>query len=160
MSMADLASEVIEYHEAVLEESELRVEVRGDARATVDTGLVRRALSNLLSNATRYATRGSMIEVRISRVEPHEVSIGVHNRGEVIAGEHLPRLFDRFYRIDPSRANANRNHGLGLAIVAAIARMHGGKATAESSDQGTYIRFALKDVDAHGAGEAAPGSAS
>ncbi|MGQ3051935.1 MAG: heavy metal sensor histidine kinase [Roseateles sp.] len=160
MSMADLASEVIDYHEAVLEESELRVEVRGDARAAVDTGLVRRALSNLLSNATRYATRGSMIEVRILRVDPRHVSIGVHNRGEVIAPEYLPRLFDRFYRIDPSRTNANRNHGLGLAIVAAIARMHGGTATAESTDQGTFIGFTLEDVGAQGAGDASRVGAS
>jgi len=160
MSMADLAAEVIDYYEAVLEESGLRVEVRGDVRAAVDTGLVRRALSNLLGNATRYATLGSMIEVRISRIDPRHVSIGVHNCGEVIAGEHLPRLFDRFYRIDPSRTNANRNHGLGLAIVAAIARMHGGKATAESSDQGTYIGFTLEDVDTQGGSDISRGSAS
>lgn len=160
MSMADLASEVIDYYEAVLEESDLRVEVRGDARAAVDTGLVRRALSNLLGNATRYATRGSMIEVRISRIDPRHISIGVHNRGEVIASEHLPRLFDRFYRIDPSRTNSSRNHGLGLAIVAGIARMHGGAATAESTDQGTYIGFTLEDVGAHGASNASHGGAA
>lgn len=145
MSMADLAAEVVDYYEAVLEESDLRVEVRGDARAAVDAGLVRRAVSNLLSNAIRYAVPGSLIEVRIAKVDPRHVSIGVHNQGELIAAEHLPRLFDRFYRIDPSRTNADRNHGLGLAIVAAIARMHGGIAVAESTDQGTYIRFTLEE---------------
>jgi len=148
MSVADLASEVVDYYEAVLEDADLRVEVRGDARAAVDAGLVRRALSNLLGNATRYATRGSLIEVQISRVDPRHVSIGVHNQGDVIPADHLPRLFDRFYRIDPSRTNADRNHGLGLAIVAAIARMHGGTATAESTDQGTCIRFTLEDPSA------------
>lgn len=148
LSMADLATEVIEFYEAVLEEADLRVEIRGDARVAVDVGLVRRALSNLLGNASRYATRGSLIEVRIGRADHAQVSIGVHNQGEAIPAEHLPRLFDRFYRIDPSRTNADRNHGLGLAIVAAIARMHGGKAVAQSSNDGTYIRFTLEDPDA------------
>ena len=86
MSIADLAAEVADFHEFVLEEAELRVEVRGDARAAVDAGLVRRAMSNLLSNASRYATRGSLIEVRIARVDPRHVSIGVHNQGPVIPG--------------------------------------------------------------------------
>lgn len=146
MSLADLAAEVADYYEAVLEEAELRVEVLGDARAAVDAGLVRRALSNLLSNASRYAARGTLIEIRICQMDPKHVSIGVHNQGPVIPAEHLPRLFDRFYRIDPSRTNADRNHGLGLAIVAAIAKMHGGKTTAESTERGTCIRFTLEDL--------------
>lgn len=146
MSMADLAAEVVDYYEAVMEDADLRVEVSGDARAAVDAGLVRRAISNLLSNASRYAAKGTLVEVRIHRVDFKHVSIGVHNQGPVVPAEHLPRLFDRFYRIDPSRTNADRNHGLGLAIVAAIAKMHGGKATAESTDQGTYIRFTLEEV--------------
>ena len=160
MSIADLAAEVADFHEFVLEEAELRVEVRGDARAAVDAGLVRRAMSNLLSNASRYATRGSLIEVRIARVDPRHVSIGVHNQGPVIPAEHLPRLFDRFYRVDPSRTNADRNHGLGLSIVAAIARMHGGTAIAESTDQGTYIRFTLEDPGASDAKAVAAPAAS
>ncbi|MFN3302125.1 MAG: heavy metal sensor histidine kinase [Roseateles sp.] len=143
MSLADLAAEVVEYHEAALEDADLRVEVRGDVRVAVDVGLVRRALSNLLSNATRYAAKGSLVEVRIARVSEDHVSIGVHNQGETIPARHLPRLFDRFYRIDPSRTNADRNHGLGLSIVAAIAKMHGGAAEADSNQQGTYIGFTL-----------------
>ncbi len=66
-----------------------------------------------------------MIQVRID-VEDHQVSIGVANPGSPIADEHLPRLFERFYRVDASRSNSGNNHGLGLAIVKAIALMHGG----------------------------------
>jgi two-component system heavy metal sensor histidine kinase CusS len=143
--MAELAAEVVDYHEAVFEEAGLRLSVRGDACVAVDAGLVRRALSNLLGNAVRYATAGSRVEVRIGRLDTGQAFIGVHNLGPVIAREHLPRLFDRFYRVDPSRSNAARNHGLGLAIVAAIARMHGGAARAESSAQGTLIQFTLED---------------
>jgi two-component system heavy metal sensor histidine kinase CusS len=58
--------------------------------------------------------------------EEHQVSIGVANPGSPIASEHLPRLFERFYRVDASRSNSGNNHGLGLAIVKAIALMHGG----------------------------------
>lgn len=144
MSLADLAADVVEYHEAALEEAALQIEVRGDARLAVDVGLVRRALSNLLGNAARYATRGSLVEVRISRADGSHVAIGVHNVGPRIGQEHLPRLFDRFYRIDPARTNASRNHGLGLAIVAAIAKMHGGSASAQSDDAGTCIQFTLQ----------------
>lgn len=155
MSLADLAAEVADYYDVVLEEAGLRVEVLGDARAAVDTGLVRRAVSNLLSNASRYATPGSLIEVRITRSDARHVSIGVHNDGPAIPAEHLPRLFDRFYRVDPSRTNADRNHGLGLSIVAAIARMHGGAATATSTETGTYICFTLEDPGASDGKDAA-----
>lgn len=142
ISLADLAADVIEYHEAALEEAGLRAEVMGDARACVDTGLFRRALSNLLANATRYAHRGSLVEVRISHRKA-EVHVSVQNDGPIIPPEHLPRLFERFYRADPSRVRADRNHGLGLSIVAAIAMMHGGRAWAESGGGKTTVQFSI-----------------
>lgn len=143
ISLAALTAEVIEYHEAALEEAELRAEVVGDASACVDTGLFRRALSNLLANATRYAQRDSVIEVRISG-QPHgEVQVSVRNQGPTIPAEHLPRLFERFYRVDPSRTRADRNHGLGLSIVAAIATMHGGRAWADSGNGRTTVHLSI-----------------
>jgi len=132
-SLAALATEVLEFHEAALLDAGLRAEVLGDAAAEVDARLLRRALSNLLGNATRYASAGSAVLVRIDRQELGGVRIAVHNTGPAIDAGHLPRLFDRFYRADASRSHADRNHGLGLAIVAAIARMHGGQVFAESS---------------------------
>lgn len=72
------------------------------------------------------------------------MTIRVVNLGDTIAPEHLPRLFDRFYRSDPSRSDAARNHGLGLSIVAAIARMHGGVPLAESSAGVTAIGLMLR----------------
>jgi two-component system heavy metal sensor histidine kinase CusS len=123
----------------------LKAVVLGDAAAEVDARLLRRALSNLLGNATRYASPGSAVLVRIERQSAREVSIAVHNAGAAIEAEHLPKLFDRFYRADPSRTHADRNHGLGLAIVAAIARMHGGHAFAESADGVTRVGLVLLD---------------
>lgn len=145
-SVAALAAEVIEFHEAAIHEADLRAEVVGDAGGSLDTRLLRRAISNLLGNATRYATPGSRVVVRIGRPEASTVEIVVENRGPGIAAGHLPRLFDRFYRVDPARADADRNHGLGLAIVAAIARMHGGRAFATSDAGVTRIGLVLRDA--------------
>ena len=144
-SMAALASEVIDYHEASLQEAGLQVQIEGDASAQVDARLLRRALSNLLGNATRYAHSGSTIEVLIKEVpQKHRLHLSVRNHGQQIEAAHLPRLFDRFYRSDASRSQADRNHGLGLAIVSAIARMHGGEAFVTSDEQGiTTIGISL-----------------
>ena len=144
-SMADLASEVIDYHEASLQEAGLQVQIEGDASAQVDARLLRRALSNLLGNATRYARSGSTIEVLIEEVpQMHRLHLSIRNHGQQIEATHLPRLFDRFYRSDASRSQADRNHGLGLAIVSAIARMHGGEAFVSSDEQGiTTIGISL-----------------
>lgn len=133
-SLSALAAEVLDFHEAALLDAGLTAQVIGDAAAEVDARLLRRALSNLLGNAIRYALEGSTVQVHIQPLTAsQDVSLAVHNVGPDIAPEHLPRLFDRFYRGDPSRTHADRNHGLGLAIVAAIARMHGGQVFAESA---------------------------
>lgn len=69
------------------------------------------------------------------------IDIRVSNHGAPIAAEHLPRLFDRFYRCDPARAQPGDSGGLGLAIVRSILHMHGGAVRVESSASGT--RFVL-----------------
>lgn len=148
-SLAALAHEVIEFHEAALQEAGVQVCVQGDAPAQVDARLLRRALSNLLGNATRYAAPGSTIAVQIIHrpCARHdgagEVELAVLNQGPPIPAEHLPRLFDRFYRGDAARSQADRNHGLGLAIVAAIARLHAGHTFAESAHGQTRIGLRL-----------------
>ena len=144
-SLAALALQVCNYHEAALEDAGLALEIVGDASGSFDTPLLQRALSNLVGNATRYAQRGSTVRVEIIQSAPGEVQFQVVNRGTAIEPSHLPRLFDRFYRGDPSRSHADRNHGLGLAIVAAIARMHGGRPLAASSEGISSIGMSLKD---------------
>lgn len=144
-SLAALARQVSNYHEAALVDAGLELEVAGDASGGFDTPLLQRALSNLIGNATRYAQRGSTIRVEIDRPVKGEVRVRVVNRGPTIGPDELPRLFDRFYRVDPSRSDADRNHGLGLSIVSAIARMHGGRPLAASSAGTTSIGMSLKD---------------
>ncbi|CAN7475867.1 heavy metal sensor histidine kinase [Pseudorhodoferax sp. LjRoot39] len=144
-SLAALAAEVAEFHEAALQQATLAVRIEGDASAAVDAGLLQRALSNLLGNATRHATPGSTVRLAIAR-QDGRTEITVENAGAAIAPEHLPRLFDRFFRADPARSQADQHHGLGLAIVAAIARMHGGGTLADSSGGRTRIGLWLGEM--------------
>lgn len=124
-SLADEVATTLDYLDFILEDAQVEVQVSGDAQVQIEVAHLRRALINLLSNAVQHTEPGQVIEVRIE-VEEHQVSIGVANPGSPIASEHLPRLFERFYRVDVSRSNSGNNHGLGLAIVKAIALMHGG----------------------------------
>ena len=133
-SLADVVVDVIAYHEAALAEAQLRVDIVGDAAAVLDVPLIKRALSNLLGNASRYAPHASAIRIEIAQESDRSVRLAVVNQGVPIGTEHQPRLFDRFYRADPSRSHADVHHGLGLSIVAAIARMHGGKPFSSIND--------------------------
>lgn len=131
---------MLDYHEAALAEAHLSAEVQGDAAGLVDGALLRRALSNLLGNATRYATPGSVIVVRIAQPEgPSRVRLEVTNQGPALDPDSLSHFFDRFFRADPSRTLGQVNHGLGLAIVAGIARMHGGQPFAVSESGVTTV---------------------
>lgn len=148
VSLAALARQVVEFHEAALEDSGLALRIDGDAAVPVDEPLFKRALSNLLGNATRFAEHGSTVVVRISAAlaaTPEQVQVEVQNRGPSIAAAQLPRLFDRFFRGDDSRSCPQevQHHGLGLAIVAAIARMHAGRTVAESDAGLTRVGFTL-----------------
>ncbi|MDR0635330.1 MAG: heavy metal sensor histidine kinase [Azoarcus sp.] len=142
-SLAALAREVIEFHDAALQEAGLGATVRGDAQAACDVPLFRRAVSNLLANATRFAAPGSEIEIAIGPAGAGDIGIAVANRGPEIPAEYLPRLFERFSRAGMARERGDdsSHHGLGLAIVAAIVRMHGGSVFARSLAGGTTVGF-------------------
>jgi two-component system, OmpR family, heavy metal sensor histidine kinase CusS len=146
VSLAALAHQVVEFHEGALEEAQLQLRVQGDATLPVDEPLFKRALSNLLGNATRFARPGStvVVDIEAQSAERQDVQVLVINEGQAIAAQALPRLFDRFFRVDTSRSCADtQHHGLGLAIVAAIARMHAGRTVAESQKGVTRLGFTL-----------------
>ena len=136
LAEVDLAAEVralFDYFEAWAEDRGVGLELRGDAvPVRGDRSMLRRALSNLISNAVRHTAAGESVVVRLSH-DAGKVEIGVENPGAAIAAEHLPRLFDRFYRVDPSRQRNGDGAGLGLAIVKSIAEAHGGTAGVESA---------------------------
>lgn len=132
-SLADEVATTLEYLEFILEDARVEVQVNGDAQVNIEKPHLRRALINLLSNAVQHTEAGQRIEVQIDQ-SAGGVTIGISNPGEPIADEHLPRLFERFYRVDASRHNSGANHGLGLAIVKAIAQMHGGDVFVRSAE--------------------------
>lgn len=142
-SLAAVAQDVADYHEAAIAEAGLSLRVDGDAAGQFDTPLLKRAISNLLGNATRYAEPGSELRLCIDMDAAGLVRLSVLNRGPAIRAEDLPRLFDRFYRADRSRTRGLDHHGLGLSIVAAIARMHGGAPFAASAQGETRIGLTL-----------------
>lgn len=95
--------------------------------------MLRRAIGNLLSNAFGHTPRGGYVRIRIGMNGDRMATIQVENSGETIPPEHLPRLFDRFYRTDPSRKRLADGVGLGLAITRSIIRAQGGIASVQST---------------------------
>lgn len=132
---------LFEFYEAMTEEKSVQMELHGDASITGDRLMLRRAFSNLLSNAIRHTLQGETVSVAI---ESHDgqVDIAITNPGHIPA-DHLPRLFDRFYRVEPSRHEASDGAGLGLAITQSIVQIHGGSIVAESKDGMTNFRIRL-----------------
>jgi two-component system, OmpR family, heavy metal sensor histidine kinase CusS len=134
---------IAEYFEGLAEEAGVRIAVSGAQALTADVELFRRAVSNLLANAMRYTPRDGIITLSV-RADPSHVRVCVENEGAPIDPALLERVFDRFFRADPSRGGAgaaNGSAGLGLAIVRTIMELHGGRAHAESNARGT--RFVL-----------------
>ena len=141
----DLRAEVLalyEFYDALVESRQVRLEVTGSATVDGDRLMIRRALGNLLSNAIRHARTGSVVTTELSEGPGDRVLIALTNIGDPIAEEHLPRLFDRFYRVDPARSRASEGAGLGLAITKSIVEAHGGTIVATST--GGTTRFAVE----------------
>ncbi|MCK9215649.1 heavy metal sensor histidine kinase [Rhodoferax sp.] len=141
----DLAREVralFEYYEAVADEKNLQLSLSAPSAVPVlaDRLMLRRALGNLLSNAIRHANPDSCVRVTLAQAS-EEVTVTVENVGDTIAPEFLERIFDRFFRVDPSRQHGDGT-GLGLAIAKSIIVGHGGTILATSS--GAVTKFTIK----------------
>jgi two-component system heavy metal sensor histidine kinase CusS len=104
-----------------------------------DRNMLRRALSNLLDNALRFTPPGGQVQVTLGPGS----RICVANTGAAIEPGALPRLFDRFYRVDPARREGSSEHaGLGLAITRSIVQAHGGSISATSENG--WTRFVIE----------------
>lgn len=136
-SELDVAAEVeelFEFFEAWSEENCVRLELVGEcAPVHCDHALMRRVLSNLLSNAIRHATKESAVRVLLESGAGISQII-VENSGATILPEQVLMIFDRFYRGDPSRQRRGDGAGLGLAIVKSIVDIHGWKIYVSSSE--------------------------
>jgi two-component system heavy metal sensor histidine kinase CusS len=144
----DLAQEVrelFEYYEAWAEERGVSLALEGNATLLGDKLMLRRTLGNLLSNAIKHTPSDNTVRVRLNRASDRTVSINIENPGPVIPPEHIPRLFDRFYRVDTSRQRNGDGAGLGLAIAKSIVDIHGGKIEASSTEKCTQFRIMLPE---------------
>lgn len=137
--LAEEVQALFDFYEALAEEKGLRLVLEGQAEVVGDRLMVRRAVSNLLSNALRHATPGTAVRVSLNGAG-EEIVLGVHNEGAGIEPQDLPRLFDRFYRVDKSRTHVEaEGTGLGLAITLAVMRAHAGRAVARSQGGQTTL---------------------
>jgi signal transduction histidine kinase len=131
------ASEGAGRHEFVRDVPQAAATVRADREA------LRQILANVLDNAARYTPSGGRVRVSARR-EEGALRLEVEDTGPGIPSEHLPRIFERFYRVDPARSRELGGTGLGLAIVKHLVEAHGGKVEAASAlGRGTTIRIQL-----------------
>lgn len=112
----------------------VRIEIEAPVglEADLHEPLFEQAVSNLLDNAVKYAPEGSVVRVEAD-LRDDGLEVRVRDEGCGIAAEHLPRLFERFYRVDSSRSRQLGGTGLGLAIVKHIAQVHGGRVSVDSA---------------------------
>ncbi len=139
---------IVAYNDAIAEERNLTIQCVGKGRVYADPILFGRAASNLVDNAVRFTPDGGRITITLA-TDTSGAKITVTDTGCGIPAEHMPRIFDRFYCVDPARSSEGT--GLGLALVKSIAGLHGGSISAESvAGKGTTMTLgfpaAPKDV--------------
>jgi len=141
---------LFEYFDALAEEENITFIKRGENLTFYCDKLhFRQLVSNLLSNAMRYTAKGSSIIVSITKTADGQACISIINPGEKIPAEHIPYLFDRFYRPDKSRTRHSDGAGLGLAIVKALVETNAGKINVTSNDEATCFNVFLTLVKNH-----------
>ena len=134
IELSEVVTKLVEYYHLLADEQGIQLLVSGSGSVLGDKLMLDRAISNLLSNALRYTPAGKTISLTISS-SAHAVTLIVENPGETIKPEHLDKLFDRFYRVDPARREGSpSNAGLGLAITRSIVEAHKGTIFCTSSN--------------------------
>jgi len=145
VAVADLFDRVKARHERACQEAAISLEASiapGAAIVTGDQDRLEQALQNLAANAIRYAPRGTAVRLAARRTGT-DVVLSVADEGPGIAPEHLPHIFDRFYKADAARAGISGGSGLGLSIVKAIVERQGGRLTVESRAGRTVFEMTM-----------------
>lgn len=146
VDIADLLSTVRDYYEASASIGGISLVEDVNANsvtAHLDRSLMLRAVSNLVSNAIAHTPMGGTVTMA-ARAEDAAIRIEVSDTGSGIPSDALPRVFDRFFRVDPSRSTTSGGTGLGLAIVQSIITLHGGQAKITSHlGQGTCVSLRI-----------------
>lgn len=133
-NLSDVVKAAIATVEMKAREQEIPIELHtaNGVSARMNATLLEQAVTNLLDNAIKYSEPGHPVKVEVARENGHAV-IHVRDQGVGIAPEHLPRIFERFYRVDRARGRKLGGTGLGLSIVKHIAQAHGGSVAVESA---------------------------
>jgi two-component system, OmpR family, sensor histidine kinase BaeS len=156
LDAADLVEQVAGAHRAAAAVAGVTItaDVQGPLRIEADPGRLRQALGNLVGNALRYTPAGGSVTLSASAAPGGESAvITVADTGTGIGAEHLPHIFDRFYRADVSRSRETGGSGLGLAITRHLIEAHGGTIEAHSTEGAgsTFtIRLPLSSVQRNG----------
>jgi len=152
VARADAASEPVErmrfdaraavekiaaFYETIAEDRHVAINCSGQGQISADPALFERAVGNLVDNALRFTPENGLIEISLAE-RGNDFEVAVSDNGSGVGAEHLPRVFDRFYRAEPSRGSDGA--GLGLALVKSIVDLHGGTATIQSEvGRGTTV---------------------
>ena len=127
------------FYQTAAEDRHVTITCSGQGQIYADPDLFERAVGNLLDNALRFAPDRGSIQVAVSK-HSNDFEVAISDNGCGIAAEHLPRVFDRFYRAESSRTSDGA--GLGLALVKSIVELHGGSAAIQSQvGQGTTVKL-------------------
>jgi two-component system heavy metal sensor histidine kinase CusS len=137
----DAAEKIAGYYQTVAEDRKVRITCDGTGQVLADRALFDRAMTNLVDNALRFTPDGGHIHIAVE-TNTTKTTVAVSDDGSGIAAEHLPHVFDRFYRADPSRSAAGT--GLGLSLVKSIVDLHRGAAEIQSEpDRGTTVTLSF-----------------
>jgi two-component system, OmpR family, heavy metal sensor histidine kinase CusS len=135
------AEKITAFYHALADDRHIAIGCSGEGQIYADPDLFERAVGNLLDNALRFTPENGSIQIALSERNA-DFEVAVSDTGCGIAPEHLPRVFDRFYRAESSRSSDGA--GLGLALVKSIVDLHGGSATIESNvGRGTTVKLIL-----------------
>ncbi len=146
LSLFQIVEDSVSLLETLAEEKNQRIERTGDATLHLDADplLLRQALINVVDNAIKYSPEGATIRVAVGRNEAGEAVVDVVDEGPGIPREHLPRVFERFYRVDSGRSREKGGAGLGLAIARWAVEGHGGRIEVRSEEgRGSVFRLTL-----------------
>lgn len=146
-SISDLAEKSVQAFQTLAKVQEKNFTSRIQSGLTLrgDPSQIERLFSVLLDNALKYAQPGGRISVDL-RLHRHTIRLEIANTTDFIDREQLSRLFDRFYRADPSRSSETGGHGIGLSIAKAVVLAHGGEINAETQDDSSLTVTALLPI--------------
>jgi two-component system, OmpR family, heavy metal sensor histidine kinase CusS len=149
LDLALEVEEVFDYFSDAAQEAGVQLECQGTAVLRADQTLFRRALSNLISNALAHTQPGGAVVVTLRQGDQLATRVVVRDNGCGIDEQHLPRIFDRFYRVEAPDGRKTPGSGLGLAIVKTIVQLHGGRVELYSTPgKGTTVSLEFPGSDA------------